>query len=1173
MAGRPLATAFVRIRPDVSTFRTETQAQMAGVGTAAGKEGEKAGKTFGSKMAQGLKGFSGVISKAGALGFAAAAFGILKAGDQLEQSQVRLNTAIKGTGGSARAVAPQLDAVRGKMEKWGFTNAEVNDSLGTIITATGNVKDAMKAEGLAADLARFKHISLSEASNVLAKSFAGNSRALRGLNLTLATGSTFAKALGKAQTDLTDQIQASGGIAKFAAEHHMSLATAERLVSQASGAATAAQNKLAASGLSVATATKLIAEAQGGSAKAVKELAKHNLTLGAAQRAVKDAASGSIPALNRLGLVVLPQSATAAQRFEQITRSLNARLGGQAAAAAKTAGGQFGVLKAQFIDIAARIGAKVLPMLLGIVLWLQRSHVLMPLVIALFVTMGAVMAASAIAAMSLATALTGGIALAVVGLIIGITLLVKHWHQVEQAFLGFYHWLAAHPYFAFLIPAFGQIIALALVVIKHWRGLQTAFRVVMEALSGFAKALAHNFAVWFGRIIDEAGRLRHDVAHWFDLMRRDVGHIWDVTWNNTFGRAARGVADVSRLAAGFWNRLRHGFDVMRHDIAHIWDVIWDNTVGRIVRGVKDVGKALGALKQAFLGPISWVLNHTIAPLDKVWNIANKIFGSHLPNLPTSFRFARGGQAKREEGGYIRGPGGPKGDRIPALLSDREYVHPAEAVDYYGLDFMEAIRTRKFAGGGLVRHKPKNPNAFINPGGGWGAIGHFLSGIGGSILNFGKSAFATLSKILPGNIIAWLATNGAKLAGNALKAILNGVMVGGGVRGMVRGGGDKLIDAAVNAIAGLFSSHTSTGGGAANTMLQFMLSKVGLGYSQQARFGPQTYDCSGLVYMAAKAAGLPIPSGVNLANTEADWFARRPGAGLIHNAGKSARGDLVFFHGAAPFMSSFGPIGHVGMALNSNTMVSALGHAFGVTKSPFSSRFVVGVRLPGAGPGSASPASPGLMTVARYLMAHGFTKAAAAGIAGTVAGESGGNPESVGSGGAGLIGWTPPTSAYPIRNIVTGNPRVDMGNQLLDMLAYIQRNGSIADLNAAGGPMNVAWRFSSKYERPAVTGSDIRPAEVMSIYARLAKGGLVRMAGGGVISEPVIGVGLRSGRGYALGEHGKETVTPGEHGSATEALLAAIAEILAAGFGLQEGHARAAAASARRAGYRAFYGVR
>jgi hypothetical protein len=59
----------------------------------------------------------------------------------------------------------------------------------------------------------------------------------------------------------------------------------------------------------------------------------------------------------------------------------------------------------------------------------------------------------------------------------------------------------------------------------------------------------------------------------------------------------------------------------------------------------------------------------------------------------------------------------------------------------------------------------------------------------------------------------------------------------------------------------------------------------------------------------------------------------------------------------------------------------------------------------------------------------------------------------------------------------------MAIQLVDMMAYIQRNGSMADMNRAGlsGPMNAAWHWSAAYERPRVTGSDIRPDVVNALY--------------------------------------------------------------------------------------------
>ena len=53
------------------------------------------------------------------------------------------------------------------------------------------------------------------------------------------------------------------------------------------------------------------------------------------------------------------------------------------------------------------------------------------------------------------------------------------------------------------------------------------------------------------------------------------------------------------------------------------------------------------------------------------------------------------------GGHISGPGGPKSDVIPAMLSNGEYVVQASSVSKYGKDMMDTINAGKFAEGGLV----------------------------------------------------------------------------------------------------------------------------------------------------------------------------------------------------------------------------------------------------------------------------------------------------------------------------------------------------------------------------------------------------------------------------------------------------------------------------------------
>jgi hypothetical protein len=78
-------------------------------------------------------------------------------------------------------------------------------------------------------------------------------------------------------------------------------------------------------------------------------------------------------------------------------------------------------------------------------------------------------------------------------------------------------------------------------------------------------------------------------------------------------------------------------------------------------------------------------------------------------------FGGGGGSGFAWGGLIRGPGGPRGDKIPIMASDREYMMQAAATDYYGTRIMSLLNKRliprsvfeRLAGagyrdGGLVR---------------------------------------------------------------------------------------------------------------------------------------------------------------------------------------------------------------------------------------------------------------------------------------------------------------------------------------------------------------------------------------------------------------------------------------------------------------------------------------
>ena len=129
----------------------------------------------------------------------------------------------------------------------------------------------------------------------------------------------------------------------------------------------------------------------------------------------------------------------------------------------------------------------------------------------------------------------------------------------------------------------------------------------------------------------------------------------------------------------------------------------------------------------------------------------------------------------------------------------------------------------------------------------------------------------------------------------------------------------------------------------------------------------------------------------------------------------------------------------------------------------------------------------VLAIGQYLVDNGYSAAAAAGVASCVYGESGANPESVGSGGGGLIGWTPIGSAQPNANIITGDVSADMMTQLADILYYNAHEigqSRVDELNSETDPVAAADFYSQHFEKPAVTDSDVAPSVAEQVYSEL-----------------------------------------------------------------------------------------
>jgi hypothetical protein len=168
-------------------------------------------------------------------------------------------------------------------------------------------------------------------------------------------------------------------------------------------------------------------------------------------------------------------------------------------------------------------------------------------------------------------------------------------------------------------------------------------------------------------------------------------------------------------------------------------------------------------------------------------------------------------------------------------------------------------------------------------------------------------------------------------------------------------------------------------------------------------------------------------------------------------------------------------------------------------------------------------------------------------------ESWGNPLASGTGGRGLIGWTPP-SKLPAHAWIPNNPAESLRRQIPLASDFFKNNMGrwFAVANAQADPGIAALVIMNMGERPAGSSQSnpfypghgtskgiYRMQVARTVFDMVFKrlGGIgpsipqgrskperVR-ARGGWITEPVIGFGERTGKTYSIAEKGPEMVTP------------------------------------------------
>jgi len=464
----------------------------------AGSEAEALSKkvaTTGSKIGSAMK-VGAAVGVAALVSITAAS---VELASKFEDSQKRLEAALKGAGSSFEDLKAPIAAADKSMEKLGFTNTQTADALANLTVATKNPTKSIQLLGVAADLARFKHIDLAEAATAVGKAMAGNLRPIKQLGIDLPVAASSALKVANA----TDKLKTAQDTYNFA------LATFEK------SKTTANYNKMEAASKALGTAQENLNKTTGASNIILQTLSQR---LGGQAQAAASTLAGKTEVLKarfedmgiKLGTVLVPWLiklvngvSTATDWFQKhatATKILAGILGGLLVTA---------ILRVTTAWVAANIAFIATPI--------------------------------------------GAVITAIVALIAGLVLLWKNWNTVWNA-------IKAHRGIAITVAAilgillpFTLVIAGLLLLAKNWntvwtaiqRGILTAERIIIEGCKAIVdvflsmvQAILHGAAAAFGWIPGLGGKLK-SARDAFDAFKNNVDSNFQAMINSTIAAQNR----------------------------------------------------------------------------------------------------------------------------------------------------------------------------------------------------------------------------------------------------------------------------------------------------------------------------------------------------------------------------------------------------------------------------------------------------------------------------------------------------------------------------------------------------------------------------------------------------------------------------------------------------------
>jgi SLT domain-containing protein len=553
--------------------------------------GEDAGKDFGGKFGGTLTSSLGSLPLVGgALAIVAGGLGVAAIqGEKLENAIIPLKGVMDNLGISYTKNSGEINTWGSSMASVGVTTSTAMTGLTKLLPLTRNLGLAQKLSGDAADYAAAKGTSYATALAFVAKAAQNPTRAFKQLGDTVASGGTQSAAMIKAQSDLADQITMSGGIAKFAAQHNMTLAQAQKYVSEATNGTSDAVIKLAGKNVSLSSIVADVTGANEGNATSIATLHGLHLSLAQATELTTKATNGSSVALSHLGIDVLPTDATAAEKAAIAHQALNAEFSGIAAAKAHTFGGEIKTIGARFEDLFEKIGMMVLPVLTKLMGFLTSHVGLLEIIAVGAAAVAAAFLLLAAATFVVANAMTLGIGLAVAAIIVLFVKfhkqivggLIDAWNAVKNGVVDAWDFIVNlfKKYWQDIVAVIaGPIGVIILLVVKFhkqiigeierlWDDVKNATVSAWNDVVGFVKKVLDDIVEFFvsmaSDLISDATKFGNDIEGTFDDLMDFIKNIWNAGWNF--------IINIGKTA---WNTLHNDFEVAVNDLKNIWATFW-----------------------------------------------------------------------------------------------------------------------------------------------------------------------------------------------------------------------------------------------------------------------------------------------------------------------------------------------------------------------------------------------------------------------------------------------------------------------------------------------------------------------------------------------------------------------------------------------------------------------